>query len=86
MWVKCSHKATLQLTFTEAVIIEKDMYGLKDNPDQETDQPSTSRRRQEHVLKPTTLEKDPYEMDNMKNLLQRISNDMVDLKKENNDN
>ena len=55
MWVKCAHKETLQLTFIEAVIIEKDMYGLKDNPDQEPEQPSTYKRRQEHVIKPTTL-------------------------------
>ena len=33
-----------------------------------------------------TLDKDPYEMDNMNKLLQRISNDMVDLKRENGDN
>ena len=33
-----------------------------------------------------TLDKDPYEMGNMKNFLQRNSNDMVDLKRENGDN
>ena len=33
-----------------------------------------------------TLDKDPYEMDNMKKLLQRISNDMVDLERENGNN
>ena len=30
--------------------------------------------------------KDPYDMENMKKLLQNISNDMVDLKRTNNDN
>ena len=33
-----------------------------------------------------TLDKDPYEMGNMKKFLQRNSNDMVDLKRENGDN
>ena len=42
--------------------------------------------KQEHIPKPTTLDKDPYEMDNMKKLLPRISNDMDDLKRENGDN
>ena len=65
MWVKHAHKITLQAGFAEAVIVEKDMYGLKDNPDQEPERPSTSRRRKEHVLKPTTLEKDLYAMDNI---------------------
>ena len=77
---------TLQLAFAEDVIVEKDMYGLKYNLDQEPEWPSTSRRRKEHVLKPTNLDKDPYEMDNMKNLLQRISNDMVNLKRDSGDN
>ena len=59
MWVKRAHKITLQEAFVEAVIVEKDMYELKDNPDQELEQPSTSRRRKYHVHKPTTLNKDP---------------------------
>ena len=42
------------------------MFGLKDNLDQEPDYPSTSRRRQESVYRPITLNKIPYEMDNMK--------------------
>ena len=40
----------------------------------------------EHVPKPTTLDNDLYEMENTKKLLQMISNDMVDLKRENGDN
>ena len=86
MWVKCAWKTTLQVAFVEAVIVEKDMYGLKDNLEQEPEWPSSSRRRQEHVPKPTNLDKYPYEMDNMKKLLQRISNDMVDLKRASGDN
>ena len=86
MWVKCDHKTTLQHAFVEACLVEKDMYGLKDNPNHEPEIPSTSRRRKEHVPKPTTLDKDPYEMGNMKKFLQRNSNDMVDIKRENGDN
>ena len=36
--------------------------------------------------KTTTQNKDPYEMDNMKKLLQKFSNDMVYLKRNKNDN
>ena len=45
-----------------------------------------SRRRKEHIPKPTTLKKDPYEMDEMKKPLQIISNDMGDLKRDSSDN
>ena len=37
MWVKRAHKITLQLSFTKPYLIEKDMYGLKENPNQETE-------------------------------------------------
>ena len=87
MWVKRTHKMTLQLSFIEDCLVEKDMYGLKENTNQEPKWPSTSSRRgKQNVPKSMTLDKDPYEMDNMKKFLQRISNDMVDLKRENGDN
>ena len=35
MWVKRAHKITLQLSFTKAYLVEKDMYGIKENPNQE---------------------------------------------------
>ena len=62
------------------------MFFLKDNPDVQIDQTSTSRRRQENIPKPTPQNKYPYDMDNMKKILQNISNDMVDLKRTNNEN
>ena len=86
MWVKRGHKTTLQHTFPEDFLVEKDMYGLKDNRYHEPERHSTSKRRKEHVCNPTTLDKDPYEMDNIKKLLQRMSKDMVDLKRENGNN
>ena len=67
-------------------MVEKDMFGLKDNPNLESDQQSTSRRRKENVSKPTPQNKDHYDMDNMKKLLQNILNDIVDLKRASNDN
>ena len=86
MWVKHAHKTTLQVAFPEAIIVEKDMFGLKDNPHQEPNQHSTYTRRKKNVPKPTNLNKNPYEMDNMKKLLENISNDMVDLKRSSSDN
>ena len=70
----------------ESILVEKDIFFLKDNPDVQADHPSISRRRKENLPKPTPQNKDPYYIDNMKKLLQKISNDMVDLKITNNDN
>ena len=61
-------------------MVEEDMFCLKGNPNQEPDRPSTSRKRNESVPKPTTLKKYPYKMDNMKIMLHKISIDMVDIK------
>ena len=33
MWVKRTHKTTLWEAFVEAVLVDKDMFCLKDNPD-----------------------------------------------------
>ena len=62
------------------------MFCLKYNLDIQTGQPSTSYKKQENLPKPTTQNKDPFEMDNMKKFLQKISNEMVDLKKTNTEN
>ena len=69
MWVKSARKPTMQGAFVEAVLVEKDMFSLKDNRNLKSDQPSTSRRRQENVSKPAPQKKYPYDMDNMKKLL-----------------
>ena len=86
MWVKRDHKTTLQEEFLEAILVKKDMFCLKDNLDAQTDHPSTYRRRKENIPKLTPKKKYPYDMDTMKKLLQNISNDMVDLKRNNNYN
>ena len=75
----------LQHAFAEACLVEKHNYGLKDNLNHEPETPSTSMKRKENVTKPMTIDKDRYEMENIKKLLQRMSNDMVDLKRENDD-
>ena len=45
------------------------MFCLKDNPKIQTDKKSTSHEKQENLPKPTTKNKDPFEMDNMKTFL-----------------
>ena len=72
MLVKHARKPTFQGAFAESILVEKDMFILKYNPDLEPYQPSTSTRRKENVSKPTPQNKDPYDMDNMKKLLQNI--------------
>ena len=72
MWVERAHKTTMQEAFSEAILVEKDMFCLKQHLDVEADQPSTSRRRQENFPKPTPKNKDPYEMDNMRNSCRRF--------------
>ena len=69
MWVKRAHKNNLQENFAEEILVEKDMLCLRENPYIQIDQPSTSRKKQENLPKPTKQNKYPFEMDNMKNLL-----------------
>ena len=62
------------------------MFFLKENPDVQADHPSTSRRRKENLPKPTPQNKDPYDMENMKNIFQKLSNNMVDIKRTHTEN
>ena len=84
MWVKRAHKETLQEDFCEAIQVEKDMFCLKDNPDTSSEQASTSCKKIDNFAKPTTMSQDPFNMNDMKKLLHKMSNEMVDLKKTNN--
>ena len=86
MWVKRARKETLQETLCEAIQVEKDIFFLKENPDTSTEQASTFRRKIENVPKTTATNSDPFNMSDMKNLLQKMSNEMVDLKKYSNEN
>ena len=86
MWVKRDRKETLQDAFYEAIQIEKDMFCLKDNPGTSSEQEFTSHNKVENPSKPAATSQDPFNMSDIKKLLQKMSNEMVDLKKTNNDN
>ena len=86
MWVKRARKESLQNVFSEAIQVKKDMFYFKDNPDTSFEQYYTSRKRIQNAPKPTTTAQDPFNMSDVKKLLQKMSNEMVDLKKTNNKN
>ena len=62
------------------------MFYLKDNPDSTYEQASTSRRKINSSLKPAATSQDLFNMREVKEILQSISNEMVDLKKIGNEN
>ena len=62
------------------------MFCLKDNSDTASKQASTSHRKSDTSPKPATTSQDPFNMSEVKNLLQRMSNEMVVLKKTSNEN
>ena len=62
------------------------MFFLKENPNTLAKQASTSRRKIENVPKTTATNSDPFNISDMKKLLQKMSNEMVDLKKNSNGN
>ena len=86
MWVNRAHKESLQDAFSEAIQVERGMFCLKDNSDTSSEQASTSPKKVENFPKPTATSQDPFNMKDMKKLLQKMSNEMVDLKKTNNEN
>ena len=86
MWVKRDHNETLQEHFCEAIQVEKDMFYLKDNPDTSSEQVSTSCKKIDNFPKPTAMNQYPFKLNDMKKLLQKMSNEMVDIKKNNNEN
>ena len=53
MWVKRAHKNNLQEDFTKIILVEKDMFCLKYNPNIQTDQPSASCKKKDNFLNPT---------------------------------
>ena len=62
------------------------MFYLKDNLDTSSEQADTSHKKVDNFPKPTVASQDPFNMNDMNNLLQKMSNEMVDLKKTNNEN
>ena len=51
MWVKRDLKPTLQQDFDEAILVEKDMLSLNNSPNINTDQPSTSHKKDDPINK-----------------------------------
>ena len=86
MWIKRDRKGSLQEAFVEAIQVEKDMFCLKENPNTPAEQASTSCKKIENLLKTTATNLDPFDMTEMKKLLQKMSNEMVDLNKNSNEN
>ena len=62
------------------------MFYFKENPGTSSKQASTSCKKIDNTPKPTATTKDPFNMSDMKKLLQKMSNEMVDLNKTNNEN
>ena len=62
------------------------MFCLKDNPATSSEQAHTSRKKSDSSPKPTATSQDLFNMSEVKKLVQIMSNEMVDLKKTNNEN
>ena len=62
------------------------MFFLNENPTTLAEKASTSYRKIKKIPKTTATNFDPFNMSYMKNLLQKMSNEMVDLKKISNEN
>ena len=86
MWVKRAHKETLQEYFCESIQVDKDMFFLKDNPDSSAEHASTFCKKVGKFPKTPTTSQDRFNMNDVKKLLQKMSNEMVYLKKNNNEN
>ena len=69
--VKGACKETLQEAFIEAIQVEKDIFFLNENHD---------------FPKTIATNSNPFNMSNMNKLLQKMSNEMVDLNKNSNEN
>ena len=54
------------------------------NPNTSSKQPYTSRKKVDNFPKTTATSQDPFNMSEMKKILQKMFNEMVDLKKKNN--
>ncbi|MDO5304888.1 MAG: retrotransposon gag domain-containing protein [bacterium] len=85
MWVKRAAKTTLNDNFAEAIQVEKDQDSLKDTSSSENKKSDFSKKKVESSSKPSSDKKekehDPYEFDSLKNVIKKLSNEIVDLKK-----
>ena len=75
----------MQEVFAEAIQVEKDMFFLNENPTTLAEKASTSYGKIKNFPKTTATNFDPFNMSDMKKILQNMSNDMVDLNKTSNE-
>ena len=77
MFLKQTHKTTLQDNFTEAIRVEKDLTSWKGN--QENDKPSSSR----DPVKTHThrRDQDAFDIEGLQRMFKQLSNEIIDLKK-----
>lgn len=83
MFVKRAKLATLEETFEEAILVEKEMTSLKSHPTNESNNASSSRKKNENPPKNVNekKEQDNFDMENLQRVINKLSNDMIDMKK-----
>jgi hypothetical protein len=83
IWVKRSKKETLVEAFEEATQIEKDILSLKDSSSNETENTSSSKKKVEILPRPTQNKTQPEnsELENLTKVVQKISNQVTDIKR-----
>jgi hypothetical protein len=79
IWVKRSKKATLVEAFEEATQIEKDILSLKDSSSNEIENTSSSKKKIEILPRPTQPENS--ELENLTKVVQKLSNQVIDIKR-----
>jgi hypothetical protein len=83
IWVKRSKKATLVEAFEEATQIEKDILSLKDSSSNETENTASSKKKIEILPRPIQNKAQPEnsELENLTKIVQKLSNQVVDIKR-----
>lgn len=85
MFVKRSKLENLEETFEEAILVEKEMMSLKPHLMNESDGTSSSRKKSENSNRNNNEKKetDNFDLENLQRVIKKLSNDMIDLKKNN---
>jgi hypothetical protein len=83
IWVKRSKKEMLSEAFEEATQIEKDILSLKYSSSNETETVSSSKKKIEILPRPTQNKTQPEnsELENLTKVVQKLSNQVVDIKR-----
>lgn len=85
MFFKRAKLTTLEETFDEAILVEKEISSLKANPMNETNSASTSKKNNENPNKNENEKKDQdnLDMESLQQVITKLSNDMINIKKNN---